>query len=486
MKLKRLLAFAVSAAMMISMNPVFVLAEETEPVETTAESTQPEEKETSEPSENKPAETEKLEPEETEPKETLPEESDDKTPVKESKETGEETEEKTPSRSESITEKPDAAGAEENITWSLKNGTLTVSGKGNMPDWSYSKRPGWYDNRDLITKVVVAKGLKTVGDCAFENCESIKSVSLPSGITKIGKNAFYLCYKAETINIPSSVTDIGDCAFNACNSLKSIVLPSGLKTIGEGAFAACDTVTGLTIPGSVKDIKAYAFNECMGLKTLKISSGVQTIEQNAFSGCEELVSVTIPGTVKTIDYLAFGQCYKLKNVSIGYGVETIGDYVFSNTGLETLTIPDSVRSLGKEILASCPSLRQINVTEELHLNSPSAWYSVSDTVVFNHLKPNPMTVKGKTAKVKYRKLRKKTRTVSASKVLKFSSGTGPYLYVKVSGKKKITINKNTGKVTVKKKLKRGTYKIKVKVMSTGNATYKSSGWKTVTFKIKVK
>ena len=67
-----------------------------------------------------------------------------------------------------------------------------------------------------------------------------------------------------------------------------------------------------------------------------------------------------------------------------------------------------------------------------------------------------------------------------------TKGTGPYLYAKVSGNKKITINRNNGVVTVKKKTKKGTYKIKVKVMSTGNATYKSSSWKTVTFKIKVK
>ena len=481
MKFKRLLALAVIAAMITGMTPSVVFAEETNtaPDETTVESSEPEEEETS-----KSAEESKVEPEETVPQKSKPE---DKTPAEAGEDAKEEeTEEKVPSRSERVKAKYDASGTEDNITWNLENGTLTVSGKGNMPDWNNSKRPGWYDSRDSITKVVVGKGLTTVGECAFENCESIKSVSLPSGITKIGKNAFYLCFKAETINIPCSVTDIGDSAFNACNSLKSIVLPSGLKTIGEAAFAACDTVTGLTIPGSVKDIKAYAFNECMGLKTLKIFSGVQTIGQNAFSGCEELVSVTIPGTVKTIDYLAFGDCYKLKNVSIGYGVETIGNYVFSDTGLETLTIPDSVTSLGKEILASCTSLRQINVTEELHLNFPSAWGSVSDTVIFNHLKPNPMTVKGKTAKVKYRKLRKKTRTVSASKVLKFSSGTGPYLYVKVSGKKKITINKTTGKVTVKKKLRRGTYKIKVKVMSVGNANYKSTGWKTVTFKINVR
>ena len=103
------------------------------------------------------------------------------------------------------------------------------------------------------------------------------------------------------------------------------------------------------------------------------------------------------------------------------------------------------------------------------------------------MQPNPLKVTGKTAKVKYKKLRKKTRTVSVSKVLNTSpNGTGSLIYVKVSGKKKITINRTTGKVTVKKKLKKGTYKIKVKVMSTGNATYKASGWKTVTFKIKVK
>ena len=61
---------------------------------------------------------------------------------------------------------------------------------------------------------------------------------------------------------------------------------------------------------------------------------------------------------------------------------------------------------------------------------------------------------GKTAKVKYRKLRKKTRTVAASKVLTVKAPGQSAIYIKLSGKKKITINKYTGKVTVKKKLKR--------------------------------
>ena len=73
-----------------------------------------------------------------------------------------------------------------------------------------------------------------------------------------------------------------------------------------------------------------------------------------------------------------------------------------------------------------------------------------------------------------------------SKVLTFSNkGQGKLTYVKKSGNKKITINKTTGKVTVKKKLKKGTYKVKVAVTAAGNSNYKAVT-KTVTFKIKVK
>ena len=66
-----------------------------------------------------------------------------------------------------------------------------------------------------------------------------------------------------------------------------------------------------------------------------------------------------------------------------------------------------------------------------------------------------------------------------------SPSTG-ILAEKVSGNKNFTVNKLNGNITVKKKTKKGTYKITVRVMSTGNAEYKASGWKTVTVKVKVK
>jgi len=100
---------------------------------------------------------------------------------------------------------------------------------------------------------------------------------------------------------------------------------------------------------------------------------------------------------------------------------------------------------------------------------------------------NPLKIKAKTATVKYSKLKKRKQTLAVSKVIAFrKKGKGSLSYKKVSGNKKITVNTKSGKVTVKKGLKKGTYKVKVKVKAKGNSRYKASSWKKVTLKVIVR
>ena len=100
---------------------------------------------------------------------------------------------------------------------------------------------------------------------------------------------------------------------------------------------------------------------------------------------------------------------------------------------------------------------------------------------------NPLAVKAKTVNVKFSAVKKKAQTLSVSKVVTFTKkGQGTLTYAKASGNNKITINKKTGKVTVAKGLKKGTYSVKVKIKAAGNANYKASAYKTVTFKIIIK
>ena len=100
---------------------------------------------------------------------------------------------------------------------------------------------------------------------------------------------------------------------------------------------------------------------------------------------------------------------------------------------------------------------------------------------------SPLTVTAKTAAVKYNNLKKKAQALAVTKVIDFTKkGQGKLTNAKVIGNKKITINKTTGKITAKKGLKRGTYKVKVNVKAAGNATYKASAVMTIAFTVKVK
>lgn len=97
---------------------------------------------------------------------------------------------------------------------------------------------------------------------------------------------------------------------------------------------------------------------------------------------------------------------------------------------------------------------------------------------------NPMTVKGKTATIKYSAVKKKAQTVAAKNAFTVSKAQGKVTYQKSSGDKNITVS-SAGKVTVKKGTRKGTHTVKVKVKAAGSDNYKSAA-KTVTVTVKVK
>lgn len=88
--------------------------------------------------------------------------------------------------------------------------------------------------------------------------------------------------------------------------------------------------------------------------------------------------------------------------------------------------------------------------------------------------------------IRYSKLRKKAQTFKLSK-LPASKGMlrGRMRYVKLSGNKKIKIDKKTGKVTLKKGLKKGTYKVTVKMTPAGKANKKLSAASRIRFTVRV-
>lgn len=93
-----------------------------------------------------------------------------------------------------------------------------------------------------------------------------------------------------------------------------------------------------------------------------------------------------------------------------------------------------------------------------------------------------LTVKAKAATVKAKKVKKAKQTVKAITV---SGNQTTVTYKKASGSAKLTVNAKTGKITVKKGAKKGTYTAKIKVTAAASDTVNAAS-KTVTVKVKVK
>ena len=91
---------------------------------------------------------------------------------------------------------------------------------------------------------------------------------------------------------------------------------------------------------------------------------VTRIRDFAFNGNKVIESITIPDSVISIGIYAFSNCTNLKNISMGNSVTNIEDYAFSVcTSLTSITIPASVTNIGVWAFSICTSLANINIDE---------------------------------------------------------------------------------------------------------------------------
>ena len=115
--------------------------------------------------------------------------------------------------------------------------------------------------------------------------------------------------------------------------------------------------------------------------------------------------------------------------------------------------------------------------------SSSNYNAASKTVTVKVNKAAPVIkVKTTSATVKYTNLKKKTQSVALGASV---SSKGTLSYQKVSGNKAVTVDKKSGRLSVRKGTKKGTYKVKVRIRSAARGIY-NAGSKDVTVTIRVK
>ena len=255
----------------------------------------------------------------------------------------------------------------EQLHWCFKDGTLTISGNGQMPLSFYP----WSFLRDSITNIFVGNGVTSIGNAAFYAYTALVSVEMPS-VVSIRNYAFCSCPVLVSVEMPS-VTSIGNYSFSHCFALVSVELPSSLVEIGESAFYS-SALSSVTIPHFVSIIKTLAFGNCSNLTSINVDSNnahytsvngilfdklktrliqfpaglgqthnaipnsVTTIGNYAFEGCVHLTSITFPNNITSIGIAPFYYCTNLEyicshneNPPEAYNLYTFGGGVNSCT-----------------------------------------------------------------------------------------------------------------------------------------------------------
>ena len=318
----------------------------------------------------------------------------------------------------------------DDVSWSLNGATLTISGTGEMEDYSGSSSVPWSSQRSTIKTIIIKSGVTSIGNYAFYHCNNLTDVTIPTSVESIGqysfsnclslirlklpvslrkidKFAFSSCVSLTELALPAMVTSIDRWAFQGCTSLANVTLPAGATKIGVDAFdgtpwltVLCNGNNGLGIadgwllaysgtakevivPTSVKNIGDGAFQDCDSLTGVTIPTSVKSIGTYAFGYCDNLTSVSIPDNLTKIDDCVFDSCKSLKSVTIPNSAKSIGAYAFYGcSSLENVTIPKSVKSIGKCAFDSCSSLKSVTFKGNAPEMEKDCFYDVTATASY--------------------------------------------------------------------------------------------------------
>ena len=304
-----------------------------------------------------------------------------------------------------------------------------------IPDSVTSIDSSAFSSCSSLTSVAIPDSVTSIGDYVFSSCSGLESVAIPGSVEYIGSSAFSGCSGLESVTIGAGVVYIYSDSFKGCSSLTSIEVDFAnpvFSSSADGKMLLSKDKTTLikypsaagevTISAGVSIINSYAFENNSNITSVVIPDSVTTIYYEAFRNCSSLTSVTIPGSVEYIGSSAFYDCDSLESVHISdliawsniefadiaanplcygaklylndnlvtdlvipNGVESINSYAFSYAfcdciSLESVTIPDSVTSIGAYAFAGCSSL------ESVHISDLAAWCNIE----FESSSANPL------------------------------------------------------------------------------------------------
>ncbi len=172
----------------------------------------------------------------------------------------------------------------------------------------------------------------------------------------------------EIIEIPEGVTSIKEKVFENNEQIKSVVFPDSLKTIGSCAFSGCSNITEIELDEGLTSIEWDAFRGT-GLSHVFIPYSVETIGPSAFKCEMEVESINTDycandGVLYTFDeneLVIYPANREETEFEVPDSVKSICDFAFEDASLKSLTLPDSIKTLGRSVFGSDSEITKLTI-----------------------------------------------------------------------------------------------------------------------------
>lgn len=233
----------------------------------------------------------------------------------------------------------------------------------------------------------------------FDYSTHLRSIRLPRRTRAIGYRAFYHCQQLEMVEMPRYVVSIGDEAFSGCTHLSEIRFPEGLQEIGKRCFYECEQLRYIQLPNTLLTIGDEAFAYCP-LTTLRMPSGLRSLGYRCLEGTQlrEIdiprdahIEGGMPGNNSHLERIVVergnreyvsdnGVLYDFNGtillqtpanyhgfLALPEGLEEIGPSACMQSAITGITIPESVRKIGKAAFQNCSNLSSINIPHQVSM-----------------------------------------------------------------------------------------------------------------------
>ena len=283
------------------------------------------------------------------------------------------------------------------ITWAIENdGTLRISGTGDIPNYTKTTTAPWYLQRELITSIVVEEGITGIGDYAFYNIAKATTINLADSVYHLGQ--FFIRDTGITEIALNTAKEAEPFAFSTTPNLKTIIFGEAVKNFKGNIFGAGEYSYTIKAPtDSYVDHYARHYSEKYTTSAVQLTfestgNAVAPVQHFSFAGDNVFyviyansasnwsVEVTGGSRMKNFPYISKkyeGQLTpmydiaeytdnerKIMTIKVYDGVETIGNYAFYKCNkAHTLIIPDNITSIGAGAFWACAKLTTINIPE---------------------------------------------------------------------------------------------------------------------------